>query len=74
MISSGSKPRGEKGTAFREDSQSQRDNWYGYNDPDFKKWWHREGKKDFGGRDIDSKQEAKEADEVWVELGKPNVK
>lgn len=39
-----------------------------------KKWWHREGKKDFGGKDIDNRQEAKDAYEAWVELGKPNVK
>lgn len=75
MISSGSKPRGEKGTAFRGGLQSQRDNWYGYNDPNFKKnGGIKKVKKDFGGRDIDSKQEAKEAYEAWVELGKPNVK
>jgi hypothetical protein len=73
-ISGGSKQRGEKGVTFRGGSQSQRDNWYGYNDPNFKKWWHREGKKDFGGKDIDNRQEAKDAYEAWVELGKPNVK
>ncbi|MFC0821354.1 hypothetical protein [Moraxella marmotae] len=36
-ISGGSRQRGEKGTTFRGGSQSQRDNWYGYNNPNFKK-------------------------------------
>lgn len=64
----------DKGTTFRGGKKSQRDNWYGYNDRDFQKWWERRGKKDFGRGDIDNAAEAREAYEHWVELGKPTAK
>lgn len=63
--------RGEKGKSFRGGSKAQRDNWYGYNDKNFQRWWHREGKREFGGNDIDNKSEADVAYKRWVELGKP---
>lgn len=63
-----------KGNEFRGGSKKDRDNWYGYNDKDFQHWWHREGKEDNGGNDIDNSTEAKEAYDQWVELGKPKKK
>ena len=67
-----SKTRGEKGQTFRGGKKSQRDNWYGQNDKDFQKWWHREGKSDFnGGRDIQNSQNAQDAMKYWKDIGKP---
>ena len=66
------KKRGEKGQTFRGGKKSQRDNWYGQNDKDFQKWWHREGKADFnGGRDIQNSQNAQDAMKYWKDIGKP---
>ncbi|OBY76628.1 hypothetical protein BBG47_26010 [Paenibacillus sp. KS1] len=65
----------KKGKEFRGGSKSSRDNWYGYDkDKDFVKWWHRSGKKEFGGNDFDNKNEIKAIYDYWVELGKPRVK
>lgn len=66
--------KSEKGKEFRGGSKKERDKWYGYNDKDFQNWWHREGKKDFGGKDIDNANEAREAWETWNYLGRPNAK
>jgi len=66
--------KGGKGKTFRGGSKKRRDNWYGYNDKQFQRWWHREGKAAAGGDDIDNAQEAKAAYDEWVSLGKPNVK
>ena len=33
-----------KGKEFRGGKQSDRDQWYGYNDKQFQRWWHRKGK------------------------------
>lgn len=64
--------RGEKGQTFRGGKKSQRDNWYGQNDKDFQKWWHREGKADFnGGRDIQNSQNAQDALKYRKDIGKP---
>jgi hypothetical protein len=41
---------------------------------DFQNWWHREGKKDFGGNDLDNAGEAAEAFQIWRDLGSPKVK
>lgn len=61
-----------KGKTFRGGSKQTRDNWYGYDrDQSFVKWWHRQGKKEFGGNDIDSAAEAKAIYEHCVQLGKP---
>lgn len=65
--------RGEKGKRFRGGKKKQRDKWYGYDDKDFQRWWHREGKEQFGGRDIDNAQEATEAYEYWESIGKPTI-
>ena len=66
------KKRGEKGQTFRGGKKAQRDNWYGQNDKDFQKWWHREGKADFnGGRDIQNSKNAQDAMKYWKDIGKP---
>ncbi|KYC38715.1 hypothetical protein WA1_36715 [Scytonema hofmannii PCC 7110] len=72
MSSGGQK--GEKGKSFRGGKKKKRDNWYGYNDKDFQKWWHRIGKEEFGGRDTDNAQQAKEVYEYWELIGKPIIK
>lgn len=61
----------KKGKEFRGGTKSSRDNWYGYNDKDFQNWWHREGKKEFGGNDIDNSAKAKAVYDYWVMIGKP---
>ncbi|NJO60542.1 MAG: DUF4157 domain-containing protein [Richelia sp. RM2_1_2] len=66
--------RGRKGESFRGGSKKDRDKWYGYNEKNFQRWWHREGKEQFGGRDIDDAQQAKEAYEYWESIGKPTIK
>lgn len=66
--------RGRKGETFRGGSKSQRDNWYGYDNKDFQNWWHRSGKVEFGGSDIDSAKEAKQIFDYWKSIGSPKVK
>ena len=63
----------DKGKTFRGGSKSSRDNWYGYNDKDFQKWWHREGKSSYGHDILDSDM-ATDVYQEWVDLGKPKVK
>ncbi|XEC97604.1 RHS repeat-associated core domain-containing protein [Paenibacillus tarimensis] len=65
---------GLKGKTFRGGPKSSRDKWYGYNDKEFQKWWHRVGKKEWGGGDLDNAQDAKDAYQYWLSLGKPRVK
>jgi hypothetical protein len=66
----GGTPR--KGKTFRGGSKQTRDNWYGYDrDKSFVMWWHRQGKHEFGGNDIDSAAEAKAMYEYWLQIGKP---
>ncbi|MEW9900780.1 RHS repeat-associated core domain-containing protein [Chitinivorax sp. PXF-14] len=67
--------RGEKGKTFRGGKKADRDKWYGQNDKEFQRWWHREGKEEFnGGRDIEDAQNAHAARDYWESLGKPRVK
>jgi RHS repeat-associated protein len=66
--------KGQKGTSLRGGKKAQRDKWYGKNDKDFQRWWHREGKGEFGGRDIDNTQDAQEAWDHWEQAGRPKVK
>jgi hypothetical protein len=66
--------RTEKGKSFRGGKKKNRDNWYGYNDKSFQRWWHREGKAEFGGDDIEDAEQAKQIYEYWVSIGKPKVK
>ena len=64
--------RGEKGKSFRGGGKSTRDNWYGYDkDKGFVRWWHRQGKAEHGGSDIDSAEQAKSMYDLWVQSGKP---
>ncbi|HRI51092.1 MAG TPA: hypothetical protein PLW65_13000 [Pseudomonadota bacterium] len=61
-----------KGKTFRGGSKHTRDNWYGYDrDNGFVRWWHREGKHEFGRNDMDSAAEVKAMYEHWLQLGKP---
>ncbi len=68
--SENSKPK--KGQEFRGGSKKQRDNWYGYDDKNFQKWWERQGKKEWSGADIEDSKMAKEVYKYWVEIGKPS--
>ena len=64
-----------KGKTFRGGSKQSRDNWYGYDrDKGFVRWWHRQGKQEFGGDDIENAEEAKSAYEYWIQMGKPTPK
>jgi hypothetical protein len=64
--------RGEKGRTFRGGGKRTRDNWYGFDrDKDFVKWWHRQGKAEYGGADIENAQQAREIYEDWVSQGRP---
>ncbi|MBD2777037.1 hypothetical protein [Iningainema tapete] len=66
--------KGKKGESFRGGKKRKRDKWYGYDDQDFQRWWHRQGKAEYGGRDLDNAEEARQAYEDWVSRGKPKVK
>lgn len=67
--------KSQKGKVFRGGSKAQRDKWYGYgNNKDFVNWWHRKGKEEFGGYDIQDKYMADEAYESCVGQGKPKSK
>ncbi len=69
----GSGKRGRKGESFRGGSKKDRDQWYGYNNKDFQRWWHRTGKKEYGEGDLDNEHEAKRAYDDWVARGEPKV-
>jgi hypothetical protein len=66
--------RGKKGQRFRGGSKNQRDVWYGYNDKNFQRWWHRQGKREFGIGDIDNAEQAQEAYRYWEQIGRPTLK
>ena len=61
----------KKGSSFRGGKKKDRDNWGKYsNNKDFKKWWHRKGKKERGEGDF----EGEEIDDIydgWYSEGKP---
>lgn len=61
-----------KGKTFRHGKD--RDKWYGFNDPDFQDWWHRMGKDENGGRDIENRKEAQKHYDDWVSQGRPTPK
>lgn len=66
--------RSEKGKTFRGGKKKDRDNWYGFDDPDFQSWWHRVGKQEFGhGMDLDNREQAQAAHQYWVQQGKPRA-
>ncbi len=55
-----------------------RDRWYGLEArddfPDFKRWWHRQGKDELGGKDLESRKDVDQAYEEWLRQGRPKVK
>ena len=57
---------------------SKRDTWYGLETladfSDFKRWWHRRGKDEAGGKDLENRKQAEEAYDEWVQQGRPTVK
>jgi RHS repeat-associated protein len=64
--------RSTKGKTFRGGGKRTRDNWHGFDrEKDFVKWWHRQGKEEFGGNDIDNAAQAREIYEYWVNIGRP---
>lgn len=64
----------EKGRSFRGGKKKSRDKWYGYNNKEFQRWWHRKGKEEWGGGDIEDAAMAKQVYDYWVEAGRPTVK
>lgn len=62
-----------KGKEFRGGSKKTRDKWYGIKDVNFQKWWEREGKKGWGGMDIQNSEMAWEIYDYWKSIGSPNV-
>jgi hypothetical protein len=62
-----------KGKSFRGGPKKLRDNWYGFKDKDFQRWWHRKGKAEWGNTDITTKEMAEEVYRAWVESGKPKA-
>lgn len=61
----------KKGKEFWGGSKKNRDKWYGIKDKDFQKCWEREGKRTWGGDDIQEPNMAKEIYEYWKEIGSP---
>ncbi|HAC26032.1 MAG TPA: hypothetical protein DCE81_14050 [Cytophagales bacterium] len=51
-----------------------RDRDFGIKDPAFWQWWHRVGKKLYGGKDITTKEQAEEIYQDWIDMGKPSAK
>ena len=58
---------------FKGGKQRNRDRNFGISDNNFWDWWHRMGKREQGGTDIATPQQAKDIYEEWVDLGKPNA-
>jgi hypothetical protein len=50
--------------------KSRRDRWFGLEGrpdfPDFRDWWHRHGKEDAGGHDLQTREDAVAAFEDWL--------
>lgn len=64
-----------RGHYFKGGKKKQRDKWFGFHDKQFQRWWHRQGKREYGGRyDIESRESAEMFYQIWVELGKPRAK
>lgn len=64
-----------KETRHRIGKQSRRDHEFPeLKDSEFRKWWHRKGKAMNGGRDIASREEARERYQEWKSAGCPRVK
>jgi hypothetical protein len=59
---------------FRGGRQARRDRDFGIDDDAFWRWWHREGKKHYGGEDLGTKRDADQVYQDWVADGCPEVK
>jgi hypothetical protein len=63
---------------FKGGKQKDRDSWFGVDKrlggSDFKHWWHRSGKDQFGGEDLKTKKDVEEAYAWWEAEGRPKVK
>jgi RHS repeat-associated protein len=63
-----------KGKTFRGGKQKSRDSFGKYEkDEDFKRWWHRQGKKQWGGHDIEPEQ-LDTIHQNYEDIGRPKVK
>lgn len=60
----------ETGKHLKGGKKSRRDRWFGLEDKpgfsDFRDWWHRHGKEEAGGADIQSREEALTEYEAWL--------
>jgi hypothetical protein len=64
--------------SFRGGKVHARDPWFGLKRRkdflDFRDWWHRKGKFEFGGEDLRDRREAEAAYNTWVAEGKPKAR
>jgi len=58
---------------FKGGKQKHRDEWFGINDKDFQKWWHRIGKAEYGEGNIKDRQQALTIYEDWISMDKQKV-
>lgn len=64
-----------KGKTFRGGKKKNRDKWYGFDkDQEFVDWWHRQGKKEHGGMDIEDADEAGRIYQDFLDSKRPKVK
>lgn len=66
------KRRPKKGKEFRGGKKKDRDKWFGITDKNFKKWWERVGKKEWG-IDLEDSKMAQEIYQYWKDIGMPNA-
>ncbi|MDP4024703.1 hypothetical protein Q8W71_18915 [Methylobacterium sp. NEAU 140] len=68
----------EPGGRFRGGGQARRDRWFGLEErPDFeafRRWWHRVGKEEAGGRDLEGREQAFAEYEAWITSGRNRVR
>lgn len=64
--------------SFRGGKAQRRDPWFGLQRHkdfvNFRDWWHRVGKAEFGGEDLKNWTEAEHAYDTWVSEGKPKAR
>jgi hypothetical protein len=64
--------------SFRGGRLTARDPWFGlkrHKDfSDFRDWWHRKGKNEFGGEDLKNRTEAEAAYDAWAAEGRPKAR
>jgi hypothetical protein len=63
---------------LRGGKKKKRDKWFGFeNKPDFedfRRWWHRVGKFEADGMDLNSRKAVEDVYNDWVVRGRPKVK